>query len=372
MTPEEVPRPSVSRRPAVIPVVFVQQQAAVSTPQRAAPDAVRAEQLLRSVLDSDKPPAVAWNEAFEDKAVGSGVLAIAFAHLRKDNRHDDVIAGLEAAIRNDHAQPWMYDVLALEMKIAGRPQQQIDRVLTSRIDFAPGNQAQMLVTASMLAGFDAFDRAIEICREAAKRTPWEPTVWAAARKIADRSKDPESVIWSRAGTIQHVWSGDYKTLHEICEIELEDLERQLTTDGKAALASKLRNEKQAALQRDIRITIQWTGDADLDLSVIEPDGQRCSRKVPLTANGGLLIQQSDGGKERGTHVEEYVCPIAKSGDYTVQIQHIHGRVIRGAVTIRQVRYENSGHEIRSQLIETGVVENNITVRIPVNRGRARQ
>jgi len=354
----------------VIPVVFVQQPAA-NGPPRAAPDAVRAEQLLRSVIDSDKPPALAWNDVFQGNPVGASVLAIALTHLRNDNRHDDVIAGLEAAIRNDHAQPWMYDVLAIEMKIAGRPQQQIDRVLTSRIDFAPGNQAQMLITASMLAGFDAFDRAIEICREAAKRTPWEPTVWAAARKIADRSQNPESIIWSRTGTIQHVWSGDYQTLHQICEIELDDLESQLTSDGQPKLARQLRRETQAARQRDLRIIIQWTGDADLDLSVMEPDGQLCSRKVPLTANGGILIQQSDGGKERGLHTEEYVCPLAKSGEYTVKVQHIHGRIIRGAVTITHIRYENSSHEIKSQLIETGVVEHNVTVKIEVNRGRAK-
>lgn len=357
----------------MIPVIFVQQQpAATAASARPNPDALRAEKLLRSVIDTEEAPAVTWNKAFQGKPIGSTVLALALAHLRKDNRHDDVIAGLEAAIRNDHAQPWMYDVLAIEMKIAGRSQKQIDRVLTSRIDFAPGNQAQMLVTASMLAGFDAFDRAIEICREAAKRTPWEPTVWSAARKIADKSKDPQSIIWSRAGTIQHVWSGDYRTIHEICEIELEDLERDLISNGKPALASQLRSAKQQAMQRDIRITIQWTGDADLDLSVTEPGGQRCSRKTPLTSNGGILIQQSDGGQERGPHTEEYICPIAKSGEYTVKVQHIHGRVIRGAVTIKQIRYENAAHELKSQLIESGVVENNVTVKIEVNRGRAQQ
>ncbi len=356
----------------MIPVVFVQQNPPAPNGPGVDSNALRAEELLKAVSGSKKAPAIAWDEAFKGKPVGPKVLAIAFTHLRKVNKHADVIAGLEAAIRNDHAQPWMYDVLAIEMQIAKHPQKEIDRVLTSRIDFAPGNQAQMLVTASMLAGFDAFDRAIEICREAAKRTPWEPTVWSAARKIADQSQDVESIIWSRCGTIQHVWTGDYKTGHEVCAIELDDLERQLTSGGKPELASKLRSAKATADQRDLRITIQWAGDADVDLSVTDPDGQVCSRKIPLTKNGGILIQQSDGGKGSGPHSEEYVCPMAKSGEYIVTVQHIYGRIIRGAVTITQIRYENSAHEMKTQLIETGVVDHKITVKVELNRGRATQ
>lgn len=358
----------------MIPVVFVQKQ----KPQQSAVEDRKRDSAVQQALDfvepvltSAEPPAVAWNKAFETKPIGARILSTVFTYLHRQKRYDDAVEGLQAAIRNDHAQPWMYDVLAIEMALAERPQNEINRVLLSRIDFSPGNQAQMLVTASTLAGFDAFEAAMKICREAAKRTPWEPAVWSTARRIATQSKNPKSIIWSQAGTIQHVWQGDYTSLHAVAAQTLLDLEQELTTAGNLSLASQLREALQTAQQRDIHITIQWTGDADLDLSVIEPDGKTCSRKSRLTANGGLLIRQSDGGKGvAGPHTEEYVCPIAKSGEYVVSVSHIHGRVIRGAVIVKAVRYENTPQEQKTQVLETGVVDNAVRVKVQLEDGRA--
>lgn len=368
MTADLVPSP---RR--LIPVGFVQkQQARQSTPRKDS-SAKRAEELLKSVRDSKQSTAAAWNTVFQGRPVSAKTLHLAFTYLHQHQLYNDAVEGIQAAIRNDHAQPWMYDVLAIEMKLAKRPQNEINRVLLSRIDFAPGDQAQMLVTASTLTGFDAFDEAIKLCREAAKRTPWQPAVWSTARKVADESKDPEAILWSRAGTIRHVWEKDYRTLHEICGLNLDDLEQQLVKDKNPGLASKVREAKAEANQRDLRIIIQWAGDADLDLSVTEPNGKICSRKVPITANGGLLIQQSSGGKAaRGLHSEEYVCPVAPSGEYKITVRYIRGKVTRGAVTVKQIRYQNTPRQLKTQVTETGVVDSNVHVKVQLANGRAKK
>ncbi len=364
---------SQEKRLNVMPVVFTQDGAVPQQKSRKDKTASRALRLLEEVRDSQEPRALAWNNAFKGKTFSPKVLSIAFSYLHDKKLYEDAVEGIQAAIRNDHAQPWMYDVLAIEMKLAKRPQKDIDRVLLSRIDFAPGNQAQMLVTASTLAGFDAFEQAIGICREAAKRTPWEPTVWSTARRIADQSKDPESILWSRTGTIRHVWTDDYETLHEVCKVTLEDLQRQLNSDAQPQLASRVREQNLSAQQRDIRISIHWNGDADLDLSVKEPGGRICSRKIPLTANGGLLIKQSSGGKaNRGIHTEEYVCPVAPSGEYVVTVRYIHGRVLRGAVNIKQVRYQNTDRELKTEVFEKGIVDDDVQIKIQLNHGRSKQ
>jgi len=44
----------------------------------------------------------------------------------------------------------MYEVLALTMQIAGRPQQEIDRVLLSRVDFTSTDVPSMLFSAAYL------------------------------------------------------------------------------------------------------------------------------------------------------------------------------------------------------------------------------
>lgn len=353
-------------------------------PQPDAPDekqiqknstAVRAQQLLQTVSDSKLSLPLAWNAAFQNQELSSTVLQVAFVFLHQQQRYEDVVEGIQAAIRNDHAQPWMYDVLAIEMKLAGRPQKQIDRVLLSRLDFAPGDETQVLVTASTMAGFDAFPEALNLCREAAKRNPWQPAVWSTARSIADRYQDSDAIVWSRCGTIQYVWKGDYQTMHAEAEAVIQDLQARLMANGQTQQAEEASRQLAKAKQRDLRISILWSGDADLDLSVLEPNGAKCSRKTLLTTNGGMLIATSSGGKptgRRGQHREEYVCVSAPAGEFQLQIKYISGRVTLGKVILQVVRYENTEHETSQTQSFDAVVDRDLNIKLQLDHGRQKK
>ncbi|MEZ6133212.1 MAG: hypothetical protein R3C59_31480 [Planctomycetaceae bacterium] len=327
--------------------------------------------MLEQVGRSEQPLPLAWNAVFRDQKIGSTVLELAFIYLHQQQRYDDVVEGIQAAIRNDHAQPWMYDVLAIEMKLAKRPQKEIDRVLLSRVDFAPDSETQMLITASTLAGFDAFDEAMRLCREAAKRNPWQSAVWSTARNIAGRSKDPEATIWAHSGTIKHVWEKDYATLHAESAAILEDLRQQLADQNKTELATKAQQALADARQRDLRLKILWTGDADLDLSVVEPGGRVCSRSNPLTGNSGILIQQTGGGKAlgRGQKAEQYVCVEGLSGEYQLKVRYISGRLTLGKVIVQVTRYENSDQQVQQTQTFDSVVDQDLTVKVLLTNGR---
>ncbi|MEO2019319.1 MAG: hypothetical protein ABGZ53_33715 [Fuerstiella sp.] len=327
----------------------------------------RATELLAEVSGSDEALPIAWDNVLKNKRFSSDALLTAVGRLHDVKKYESAIEGIQSALRNDQAQTWMYDVLAMEMKLAGRPQKQIDRVLLSRIDFAAGNEAQMLVTASYMARFGAYDQAIAICREAAKRNPWQPTTWGLARRIADGSQNPEAIIWSRVGTIRHVWTDSFEAEHAEAMTVLRDLERNMTAAGNPQMASNVRRAMQSANARDLRIRVSWVGDADIDLDVIEPNGQRCSRKSRLTSNGGMLIRQSDGSKQ-GRHTEEYVCVEALSGEYEIRIRYILGRVITGRVKVEVIRYQNTDHE-KTMSLATEVVEHDATIKVQIERGR---
>ena len=299
------------------------------------------------------------------------MLAEAFIQLHTAEQYDMAIEGIEAALRNDHAQPWMYDVLAMEMVLAKRPQPQIDRVLASRIDFTGGDPAQMLVTAAIMARFRAFDRAMDICREAAVRTPFQPAVWGMARKIAERSRNPEHIVWACTGTIQNVWDGEYAVLHEECATILTDLQRQMAATGKPDVASRARESLNQALSRDLQVEISWAGDADLDLIVFEPNQHRCSYKQRITPNGGALVQQSDGGTaaaRRGLQTEKYVLSTAPNGQYVVRIRYISGRVIGGKVRVNVRRYSETPDEDK-QTLTLAIGEKDPEVKIRITGGR---
>ena len=153
------------------------------------------------------------------------------------------------------------------------------------------------------------------------------------------------------------------------------LSSSLTADGKLQLASQARAAELEADQRDLRIRITWAGDADLDLSVVEPDGQICSRKSPLTGNGGLLVKQSNGKDttaRNGRPSEEYVCVEAMSGEYTLKVRYIVDRVLLGKVRVELIRYENTEREQKQTQTFDSVVDRDLVVKVLMNSGRGGQ
>ncbi len=80
-------------------------------------------------------------------------VAEALKHDKKDEaakKHEEIIALIEAALRHDQAQPWMYEILALSMKAAGRPQEEIDRAIMSAAEFTQ-NSADLMYLGAYLA-----------------------------------------------------------------------------------------------------------------------------------------------------------------------------------------------------------------------------
>jgi hypothetical protein len=65
----------------------------------------------------------------------------------------------------------MYDTLAMSMKIAGRPQKDIERVLLSRIDFTTTDIPGLLYSAAFLARLEAPGQALRMYRQAATLAP---------------------------------------------------------------------------------------------------------------------------------------------------------------------------------------------------------
>ena len=84
------------------------------------------------LLANVKNPQAFWNEYFSKRKPAPDVVNDLIFNLHQSGKHEHVIAAINAALINNQSQPWMYDVLALSMEIAGRPQQEIQRVLLSQ------------------------------------------------------------------------------------------------------------------------------------------------------------------------------------------------------------------------------------------------
>ena len=76
-----------------------------------------------------------WFDYFKKRQPSLQDVQKLVSSLHRARKHDHVIAVINAALANGQSQPWMYDILALSMEIDGRPQEDIERVLLSRVDF---------------------------------------------------------------------------------------------------------------------------------------------------------------------------------------------------------------------------------------------
>ena len=332
----------------------------------------RADAIMQQIRDA-ADTADAWDRIFTGEEYSGAVLAEVFARLHAARRFEAAVQGILAAIRNDHAQPWMYDVLAVEMNLAGRPQKDVDRALLSRVDFAKNAPDQLLVTAALLARFDAFDQAIAMCREATERDPWHSDAWLLARRVADRSRSVEHVRWSRLGILKYVWSDNFDSLHAEARTTLNDLQQSLTAAGRSDAASEVREDLRQALQRDLRIRVEWAGLGDVDLIVNEPGNQTCSYRRKLTSNGGVMIHTSDGASAaavKGRSAEEYLCREAPSGTYDVTVRLVSGRVITGNVVVQVTQYENTPAETTKR-VQIAVGSNDAALKVELHRGRGK-
>jgi hypothetical protein len=105
-----------------------------------------------------------------------------------------------------------------------------------------------------------------------------------------------------------------------------------------------------ALSRDVVVRVTWTGDADVDIAVVEPNGTVCSLRNPRSTGGGILlgdVSAADGKPTADGFSETYVCGQAFPGKYRVMVRNVWGRPTSGKVTVEaytNYRTEKQWHD----------------------------
>ncbi len=311
----------------------------------------------------------AWDQVLSQESLTNDQIADAVAYLHDKKHYEAAVEGLQSAIRNDRSAPWIYDVLALEMKLAGRPGKDIARVLESRIDFSTSDVQQMLITAALLSRFEAWEEAISISREATEIDPEIPQVWLLGRSIADKAKQPEAQVFFRCGILTYDWGTDFESHHEEARKVVNELCAGLEKQKLKEQAESFRKQLAEANARDLVVNLIWVGEADLDLAVVEPGGVKCSRKQRLTANRGRLVREdSPGDSATARHTETYVCHTAPSGEYELRVQFVLGKAVSGTAVLEIIQHAGTAGEKRtSKTVALG--KDDAIVKIALEGGR---
>jgi len=290
--------------------------------------------------------------------------------LHKAKRTDAVIACINAALINGRSQPWMYTVLALEMERAGKPKEDIERVLLSTVDFSAVNVSNILYSAAVLTRFGAKERALAMYEQASKVDPTRLEPYAMGLRLAREAENPEAVAWAAGGILQRAWGVDYEKLHRDARATAESMEQALRKVGNDAAAERLAQAVAEAAKLDLAIELSWSGKADLDLKVEEPSGATCSAENPATMGGGIFVHDGFGGDQKDCY-DRYVCPRGMSGDYRAIVQHISGDVVGKRAVLEVVRYKGSSREIVDRFT-IKLADHEKVVRVTLQHGRLKE
>ncbi len=328
---------------------------------------------LRAALSAYLPPLDAGAEKrspqdAREANLRMGQLRISAAELGRQGRFDRAADLIAAAIVSGHAEPWMYESLAIAMEAAGRPRSEVERVLLSSADFASG-PADLMMLANYLARFGSDRQAIRVCRQVTRLDPAYREAYALAMTLAARGEDAATLLWACPGVLAHEWPADQQEVAVRAARLAKATIDTLAKAGKQEQAKAFRAAVDAALIRDVVIELSWTGDADIDVLVEEPAGTVCSLAAPRSTSGGTLLgDESPAAGGTPTHRERYVATEAFPGTYKILVRKAWGKVAADTITAEMTIHKGTDREqkLRRQL-RVSADEQMLTVDLPTGR-----
>ncbi len=285
---------------------------------------------------SSGPANEIWASYFQSNRPSDADLRRVILKLHGLKEHEHVIHAIQSALLNGQSQPWMYEVLALSMEIAGRPQEDVQRVLLSLTDFGNANFESTMFSAAYLIRFNREQTALRLYRQASRMSPERPEPYLLGLKLARKHPEDHAVRWAATGILEYGWTKNYEQFHREAEDALLEEVRRLKMQQDEPALTELKAAMQQARQRDLMVTLTWSGAADLDLIVEEPGGTVCSFDSPDTPGGGIHLYDGFGPTAENCR-EEYVCPQGLSGTYRLRVKQAWGEVVgrRAQLTITQ-------------------------------------
>ena len=250
----------------------------------------------------------------------------------KKKEFKEVIEIVNAAIRNNQSQPWMFEALMVAMTAENFPQSEIERVLMSTVDLSD-KEADAMIAAQFMVRNGMEKRGIRLLRDISESNPTRPEPFVLALEAAEKIKDHEGLMWSTVGILSQAWPKHRQVVRRAV-LASKALQQDLAKSGKNEMLREYAKQVEEALYRDCIVKIAWTGDGDLDSYIQEPGGTVCSRYNPRTTAGGVLMgDEFTNSEKQGETAEYYVLPKGFAGDYQIAIKKVWGKIAGNKATV---------------------------------------
>lgn len=287
-----------------------------------------------------------WMNYYRAHDESSADLKDKVTSLNAYKKTQDVQAILTAYLtyHGKNAEPWMYEGLALAIRMNKGSDQDAKVSLGYAADLAEKDQNpnNLVSVADLLFLNGEYARAGTLLDQAAEKVPHRGEPLIMSINVAQRTKDPKRMAASVDRLLSLGWPGLDDRIRADARQQVETLAKTLREEDKGAEADSLLTALGESEARDLYIRLSWVGDADLDLAVEEPLGATARFRTPRTVFGGSIVKNG-----YGAHPEEvYVCPRAFDGDYTIRIETIYNNPDKPALqaTLEVITHEGTAQE----------------------------
>ncbi|MBQ9455624.1 MAG: VWA domain-containing protein [Thermoguttaceae bacterium] len=328
-----------------------------------------------------KASASKWNQYFAEMAnadeetvkESQAKVREVIRQMKSEKRFADIIVVLNAAITNNQIQPWMYETLAIAMVMDNRPAEDVERAYLSALEFCE-DPNQMLLIGVFMEKMGYTERALTIYEQLGKMFPDSIQPFVAALNLA-RRPDVDSVEmmkWASLGLLRQEVEPEDKPDWDAALLCAKAISARLEAEGKTEDAKAFAKDLENALQRDCVVTVSWTGDADIDLFVEEPNGSLCSLMNRRTVGGGFIESNGftkDGGRDVSSKAsEKYICSQGFPGTYRVMAKRVYGDVTGNKVVVEGTIHYGTGE---AKTIKTAIpLENDMcAIEFALDEGR---
>jgi len=330
---------------------------------------------LREILDAIERDSTStegtnlWEKHLSMEPESDGSLRAALVTLIDKQKYRESIDLLNSITRHQDAPSWAFPALALAEQLFGGEPTVVRQAILSIVDQNPFDLSTRLDAAEQLARAGLKTEAFELLRHTAAEFGPSVNVYFLTLRLAAAELDGDMLTWSTENLLAHEWPSEGKDVHSETRSVVTNVVTRLRSQGRKEDAERLQRIAEAARIRDIEVTVHWEGEADIDLSVVEPSNLFCSPLTPRTLGGGVLSTDSKGTTEK------YIAAEAWSGEYEIRIQPVWGKPIGGIANVDIVVHRGTKEERRERRtvkIEGVGPEGIAPIKLTLDQGRRTQ
>jgi hypothetical protein len=202
------------------------------------------------------------------------------------------------------------------------------RVLTNILELDLANPELLKIVAKRLLNEKEYTMSIMIYKEIKALRPEEPQSYRDLAIAYTHKKEYQKAL----DIYTYILSKEWGRFDDIKDTIFNEYNALIAKHKKSLNLKRVKKEYIFSMPLDIRITVSWSSNEnDIDLWVVDPNGEKCYYSHPHTSVGGKISRDFT----RGYGPEEFSIKKAPRGIYTVYLNYFSDsrQSIAGPVTI---------------------------------------